>query len=387
MLYGVDGSKLAVMSGQTVTRAFVALPGGATAVYNASGLAWYRHADWLGSSRLASTPSRTLYSDNAYGAFGEQVGNPAGAADANFTGQNQDLAAGLLFDFPAREYHPGSSRWISPDPAGMAAVDPTNPQSWNRYAYVNNSPLNLVDPTGLEVAVNGGSFSFSLFGTGPNGCLWKVPMIMSWTTVGGEYGLSIRHDGPAQELICPSPSSSQRPYQPDAPGTGSGGGGGAGGTADPSALKKFKACMEKRASFFTVPGVVDMIGLNLGLGDADQRDSFVANALFGNTISSVYLALASDDPKTQLTNAATTATGKAISFVIPASMGTPLTSGRHTSDLMALNLAGKGGLPGGLPWNSTRARLIKGLKGLGGALGLDAALIAGDAVTCVLKPE
>ena len=29
------------------------------------------------------------------------------------------------------------------------AVDPANPQSWNRYGYVNNSPLNSVDPLGL----------------------------------------------------------------------------------------------------------------------------------------------------------------------------------------------------------------------------------------------
>ena len=45
-------------------------------------------------------------------------------------------------------------------PAGLAAVDITNPQTWNRYAYVVNNPLNAVDPLGLYCAINpdGGTF-------------------------------------------------------------------------------------------------------------------------------------------------------------------------------------------------------------------------------------
>ncbi|PYV00498.1 MAG: hypothetical protein DMG26_15235, partial [Acidobacteria bacterium] len=66
IVYGPDGSKLALMNGQTLSKAFVPLAGGTTAVYNASGLAYYRHPDWLGSSRFASTPSRTKYYDGAY---------------------------------------------------------------------------------------------------------------------------------------------------------------------------------------------------------------------------------------------------------------------------------------------------------------------------------
>ncbi len=44
-LYSPMG-KTALMSGTSLTTAFVPLPGGGTAVYNASGLAYYRHADW-----------------------------------------------------------------------------------------------------------------------------------------------------------------------------------------------------------------------------------------------------------------------------------------------------------------------------------------------------
>jgi RHS repeat-associated protein len=151
VVYGPGGGKLALMNGQTLAKGFVPLPGGATAVYNSSGLTYYRHADWLGSSRLASTPSRTVYYDGAYAPYGENYAE-TGNVDRNFTGQNQDtVSSGAypLYDFLYREYHPVWGRWVSPDPVGLRAVDPTNPQSWNRYAYVTNNPLALTDPLGL----------------------------------------------------------------------------------------------------------------------------------------------------------------------------------------------------------------------------------------------
>jgi RHS repeat-associated protein len=125
-------------------------PGGRTAVYVAgtTGPLYYRHADWLGSSRLASTQSRTKYFDVSYAPFGEDY-NDLGTTDYNFTGQNQYTETGY-YDFLFREYSPVQGRWLSPDPAGTAAADPTNPQSWNRYVYVLNNPLALVDPLGLD---------------------------------------------------------------------------------------------------------------------------------------------------------------------------------------------------------------------------------------------
>ncbi len=44
---------------------------------------------------------------------------------------------------------PVQGRWLSPDPAGLSAADPSSPQSWNRYAYVMNNPLAFTDPAGL----------------------------------------------------------------------------------------------------------------------------------------------------------------------------------------------------------------------------------------------
>ena len=147
MVYSPMGGKLALMNGQTLSKAFVPLPGGATVVYTASGIAYYRHSDWLGGSRVASTPSRTKYYDVAYAPFGESYAG-SGTTDLSFTGQNQD-AVGGHDDFLFRELNPVHGRWISPDPAGAAAVNPNDPQSWNRYAYVANHPLDSVDPLGL----------------------------------------------------------------------------------------------------------------------------------------------------------------------------------------------------------------------------------------------
>ena len=151
IVYDCMGNKLALMNTKsTVVKAFTPLPGGGTAVYNASGLQYYRHPDWLGSSRFSSTPSRTMYNDLAYAPFGEQyaAAGTTGITNVSFAGNNQDTTTNL-YDAANREYEI-LGRWPSPDPAGSAAANPANPQSWNRYAYVLNNPLIFTDPTGLD---------------------------------------------------------------------------------------------------------------------------------------------------------------------------------------------------------------------------------------------
>lgn len=145
-VYSPTGTKLAVMSGQSLVVASVPLAAGAIAEYHPGGTFYYRHSDWLGSSRFISTTTRTVYSDMAYAPFGE-VYAQSGTSDVSFTDKHQDTAAGL-YDFPAREYSI-QGRWPSPDPAGLASVNPAYPQSWNRYAYVLNNPLALTDPSGF----------------------------------------------------------------------------------------------------------------------------------------------------------------------------------------------------------------------------------------------
>jgi RHS repeat-associated protein len=58
-------------------------------------------------------------------------------------------ATGL--DYANQRYYSSTvARFLTPDPY-QASGGPADPQSWNRYAYVQNDPINFTDPTGLLI--------------------------------------------------------------------------------------------------------------------------------------------------------------------------------------------------------------------------------------------
>jgi RHS repeat-associated protein len=194
IVYTPTGGKLALMTGtggQTLQKAFVPLPGQVTAIYTSSGLDHYRHSDWLGSARLSSTTSRTVSSTVAYAPFGETYASST--ADPSFTGENQDTVPGD-YDFLFREYS-NEGRWTSPDPAGLVAVDPADPQSWNRYAYVRNRPLMLIDPLGLDCVYFNPDGSISE--VKPADCYSETDdgYYVDGTILGGAGGITVSDDG------------------------------------------------------------------------------------------------------------------------------------------------------------------------------------------------
>jgi RHS repeat-associated protein len=63
-----------------------------------------------------------------------------------FAGYERDAETGLDYA-EARYYGSAYGRFTSVDPA-MESARKSMPQSWNRYSYVLNRPLSLVDPTG-----------------------------------------------------------------------------------------------------------------------------------------------------------------------------------------------------------------------------------------------
>ncbi len=139
------------MSGQTPSRIRIPLPGGSNAQVVGTSAVYIQHADWLGSARLTTSyTGRSMTFDTAYAPYGENYASTStSTTNLDFTGQFQDTMTGLD-DFLYREHDPVQGRWVSPDRSGLAAVNPTDPQKWNRYAYVGNTPLSATDPLGLD---------------------------------------------------------------------------------------------------------------------------------------------------------------------------------------------------------------------------------------------
>jgi RHS repeat-associated protein len=104
------------------------------------------HVDHLGSVRLVTNDSGEVVSRHDYFPFGKEVAPSFDYNAKKFTGHERDEATGLDYMF-ARYYGSSPGRFLSVDPS-RRSVEPLDPQSWNRYPYAANNPINLVDPDG-----------------------------------------------------------------------------------------------------------------------------------------------------------------------------------------------------------------------------------------------
>lgn len=75
---------------------------------------------------------------------------PATVVRQHFTGYEADSETGLNFA-QARYQSNLQGRFTSVDPLG-ASASVGDPQSFNRYSYVENNPVNAIDPTGMSLA-------------------------------------------------------------------------------------------------------------------------------------------------------------------------------------------------------------------------------------------
>jgi RHS repeat-associated protein len=120
------------------------MPRNTALAHTSTGLDHYQHADWLGSVRLTSSPSRSYTGSIAYAPFGETWYSPSGAPWM-FSTYYRDTESTNDYAL-ARSYVNRLARFSSVDPLSGYT---TYPQSLNKYSFVMNDPINLADPTGM----------------------------------------------------------------------------------------------------------------------------------------------------------------------------------------------------------------------------------------------
>jgi RHS repeat-associated protein len=133
---------------------------GVTAGMREGSTFYYFLTDHLGSVVGVTDSSGMLVSQTRYAPFGA-IRTDIGIisqTDYGYTFQRNVSGMGLM-DYKARAYDPYLNHWIQPD---TIIPDPYNPQSWNRYSYVNGNPINHNDPSGHSAECILGS---------SNGCL------------------------------------------------------------------------------------------------------------------------------------------------------------------------------------------------------------------------
>jgi RHS repeat-associated protein len=116
------------------------------ATYDLNGLHFYL-TDWTGSRRVQTDYEGVVEQTCANLPYGDGVTCGSDPANELFAGLERDSESGLdhaMF----RQYSSTFGRWTSPDPYGGSS-SVYDPQSLNRYAYVNGSPLGAADPSGL----------------------------------------------------------------------------------------------------------------------------------------------------------------------------------------------------------------------------------------------
>jgi RHS repeat-associated protein len=105
----------------------------------------YYHSDRL-STRLITDGTGTVVGTEDHLLFGEDGGVVGESEKHRFTSYERDSESGTDYAVN-RQYSNGTGRFLRPDPVTGSRG---NPQSFNRYAYAGNDPVNAIDPLGLQ---------------------------------------------------------------------------------------------------------------------------------------------------------------------------------------------------------------------------------------------
>ena len=109
-----------------------------------SGVRYYLAYDQVGTLRIVTDGAGNVVKRIDYDTFGNILGdtNASLAMPFGFAGGLHDRDTGLV-RFGYRDYDPDTGRWTAKDPIGFAGGDT------DLYGYVQNDPVNYIDPHGL----------------------------------------------------------------------------------------------------------------------------------------------------------------------------------------------------------------------------------------------
>lgn len=101
---------------------------------------YYPHTNHQGSVVAVTDESGDVVSMNSYYPYGDDLSKegPQDLQERGYTGQKKDSEVDIYY-YNARYYDPNLSIFLSADFVG---------DQWNRYRYVANNPVNVVDPSG-----------------------------------------------------------------------------------------------------------------------------------------------------------------------------------------------------------------------------------------------
>jgi RHS repeat-associated protein len=105
--------------------------------------------DNLGSSSVVVTDATSVVKSNRYSVWGETRDPTSLPTDLGYTGQEKVSNFPIMY-YNARWYDPTLGRFLQPD---SMIPNQYNPVDFDLYAYVNNNPVNRVDPSGHADAV------------------------------------------------------------------------------------------------------------------------------------------------------------------------------------------------------------------------------------------
>ena len=185
-----------------------------------AGVFWM-HEDPVTKSKRITNSAGTVVSTVELDPWGADTGRSSNAAfqPKKFTSYERD--GNGTDEAMFRRYNRWQSRFDQPDPYD-GSYSLTDPQSFNRYAYVQGDPVNFVDPSGLRMVLIYGTFCVSTPGFGTPECHTEVVGVVDVPDPigpiggggpGGPGGGGPGGGGPQEPL--PKPQPSPHPYPND----------------------------------------------------------------------------------------------------------------------------------------------------------------------------